>query len=74
MTVYYRRDAEEMPSTALDSPINYFRTKRLAELEVQRGSERGLDAAVVDEKEREAAFRAGCRAVLDASLAEPPVS
>jgi 2-dehydro-3-deoxygalactonokinase len=36
--------------------------------------ERGLDAAVVDEKEREAAFRAGCRAVLDASLAEPPVS
>lgn len=29
--------------------------------------ERGLDPFVVDEKEREAAFRAGCRAVLEAS-------
>jgi nucleoside-diphosphate-sugar epimerase len=43
-----RRISEEMPSTALDSPINYFRTKRLAELEVQRGSERGLDAVILN--------------------------
>lgn len=34
--------------------------------------ERGLDPVFVDEREREAAFRAGCRAVLDASLVEPP--
>ncbi len=42
------RISEDMPSTALDSPINYFRTKRLAELEVQRGSERGLDAVILN--------------------------
>jgi len=42
------RISEEMSSTALDSPINYFRTKRLAELEVQRGRERGLDAVILN--------------------------
>jgi nucleoside-diphosphate-sugar epimerase len=39
---------EQTPSSALDSPINYFRTKRLAELEVQRGSELGLDAVILN--------------------------
>jgi nucleoside-diphosphate-sugar epimerase len=43
-----RRISEEMPSTALDSPINYFRSKRLAELEVQHGCERGLDAVILN--------------------------
>ena len=42
------RITEEMRSTALDSSINYFRTKRLAELEVQRGIERGLDAVILN--------------------------
>ena len=35
------RITEEMRSTALDSSINYFRSKRLAELEVQRGNRAG---------------------------------
>jgi nucleoside-diphosphate-sugar epimerase len=39
---------EESRSTALDSSINYFRTKRLAELEVQRGIEHGLDAVMLN--------------------------
>jgi nucleoside-diphosphate-sugar epimerase len=39
---------EEMRSTALESSINYFRSKRLAELEVQRGCERGLDAVILN--------------------------
>ena len=43
-----RRITEEMRSTALDSSINYFRSKRLAELEVQRGIERGLDAVILN--------------------------
>jgi nucleoside-diphosphate-sugar epimerase len=42
------RITEEMRSTALDSSINYFRSKRLAELEVERGSERGLDAVILN--------------------------
>jgi nucleoside-diphosphate-sugar epimerase len=42
------RITEESRSTALDSSINYFRTKRLAELEVQRGIERGLDAVILN--------------------------
>jgi nucleoside-diphosphate-sugar epimerase len=42
------RITEEMRSTALDSSINYFRSKRLAELEVQRGIERGLDAVILN--------------------------
>lgn len=42
------RITEEMRSTALDSSINYFRSKRLAELEVQRGGERGLDAVILN--------------------------
>jgi len=42
------RITEGMRSTALDSSINYFRSKRLAELEVQRGIERGLDAVILN--------------------------
>ncbi len=39
---------EEMRSTALGSSINYFRTKRLAEIEVERGIEQGLDAVILN--------------------------
>jgi len=42
------RISEEMPSTALDSSINYFRTKRLAELEVHRAIQQGLDAVILN--------------------------
>jgi nucleoside-diphosphate-sugar epimerase len=42
------RITEEMRSTALDSSINYFRSKRLAELEVQRAAEQGLDAVILN--------------------------
>jgi len=42
------RIGEESRSTALASSINYFRTKRLAELEVERGIERGLDAVILN--------------------------
>jgi nucleoside-diphosphate-sugar epimerase len=42
------RITEDSPSTALDSPINYFRTKRLAELEIHRGIEQGLDAVIMN--------------------------
>ena len=42
------RITEETQSTALDSRINYFRTKRLAELEVHRGIEQGLDAVIMN--------------------------
>ncbi len=43
-----RRITEETQSTAPNSRINYFRTKRLAELEVHRGIEQGLDAVIVN--------------------------
>jgi nucleoside-diphosphate-sugar epimerase len=39
---------EEMTSTALDSSINYFRSKRLAEIEVHRAIQRGLDALILN--------------------------
>jgi nucleoside-diphosphate-sugar epimerase len=39
---------ETTRSTALDTPINYFRTKRLAEEEVDRGIANGLDAVIVN--------------------------
>ena len=32
----------------VEAGINYFRSKRLAELEVQRGGERGLDAVILN--------------------------
>ena len=42
------RIAEETTSTALESSINYFRTKRLAEIEVLQAVERGLDAVILN--------------------------
>lgn len=39
---------EETPSNAKEVPINYFRTKALAEDEVRKGIERGLDAVIVN--------------------------
>jgi len=39
---------EESPSTALDSIINYWRTKRFAEQKVRQGIERGLDAVILN--------------------------
>ena len=39
---------EAAPSNALASPVNYERTKRLAELEVDKGIARGLDAVIVN--------------------------
>jgi nucleoside-diphosphate-sugar epimerase len=42
------RVTEKSRSTALKSRINYFRTKRLAELEVHRGIGQGLDAVIVN--------------------------
>jgi nucleoside-diphosphate-sugar epimerase len=42
------RVTETSRSTALQSRINYFRTKRLAELEVHRGIGQGLDAVIVN--------------------------
>ena len=42
------RITEDTTSTALDSSINYFRTKRLAELEVLQAVERGLDAVILN--------------------------
>jgi nucleoside-diphosphate-sugar epimerase len=42
------RVTEETTSSALDSSINYFRTKRLAEREVLQAVERGLDAVILN--------------------------
>ena len=42
------RITEKMKSSALHSKINYFRTKRLAELEVHEGIKKGLDAVIVN--------------------------
>ena len=42
------RITEDTTSSALDSSINYFRTKRLAELEVLQAVERGLDAVILN--------------------------
>lgn len=42
------RVTEETTSSALHSSINYFRTKRLAELEVLQAVEQGLDAVILN--------------------------
>ncbi len=42
------RITEETRSSALQAPLNYFRTKRLAELEVERGIQLGLDAVILN--------------------------
>ena len=39
---------EETRSNAIDSPMNYNRTKYLAEIEVRRGIDRGLDAVIIN--------------------------
>lgn len=39
---------EQTPSTAMACPINYSRTKHLAELEVRKGVDRGLDAVLMN--------------------------
>lgn len=39
---------EETQSNAIRSPLNYYRTKYLAEMEVRRGIDQGLDAVMVN--------------------------
>jgi len=39
---------EQSPSTALTARINYFRSKRKAELEVHQGIAKGLDAVILN--------------------------
>ena len=46
--LHRERITEQTPSTAADSWINYLRSKRLAELEVLRAIEDGLDAVIVN--------------------------
>jgi nucleoside-diphosphate-sugar epimerase len=43
-----QRITEKCRSTALESSINYFRTKRLAELEVHAGIRAGLEAVILN--------------------------
>jgi nucleoside-diphosphate-sugar epimerase len=45
---HQNRIDEETPSNAIHSPINYFRTKYLAEVEVHKGIEKGLDAVMIN--------------------------
>ena len=42
------RITEETRSSASDSTINYFRTKRQAELEIEHGIQEGLDAVILN--------------------------
>jgi nucleoside-diphosphate-sugar epimerase len=42
------RITEQTRSTALQAPINYFRTKRLAEIEVHQAIQQGLDAVILN--------------------------
>ena len=43
-----QRIDEETHSNAIHSPINYHRTKYLAEMEVQKGIAKGLDALIIN--------------------------
>jgi dihydroflavonol-4-reductase len=45
---HQQRINEETRSNATNSPLNYNRTKYLAELEVRKGIERGLDAVIIN--------------------------
>lgn len=45
---HQQRINEETRSNAINSPLNYNRTKYLAELEVRKGIERGLDAVIIN--------------------------
>lgn len=39
---------EDTPSNAADSPLNYHRTKHLAEIEIHKGIQKGLDAVMIN--------------------------
>ena len=39
---------ENTPSNAVDSPLNYHRTKHLAEIEIRKGVEKELDAVMIN--------------------------
>ena len=45
---HQQRINEETQSNAIHSPINYHRTKYLAEMEVHKGIEKGLDALIIN--------------------------
>jgi nucleoside-diphosphate-sugar epimerase len=45
---HQQRIDEETQSNAIDSPVNYHRTKYLAEMEVRKGIEKGLDALMIN--------------------------
>jgi nucleoside-diphosphate-sugar epimerase len=45
---HQQRIDEETQSNAIHSPINYHRTKYLAEMEVRKGIEKGLDALMIN--------------------------
>ena len=45
---HQQRIDEETQSNAIHSPINYHRTKYLAEMEVRKGIEKGLDALIIN--------------------------
>jgi dihydroflavonol-4-reductase len=45
---HQQRIDEETQSNAMSSPINYHRTKYLAEMEVRKGIEKGLDALILN--------------------------
>lgn len=45
---HQHRINEETSSNAIDSPLNYARTKYLAELEVRQGINQGLDAVMIN--------------------------
>ncbi|MEE9301264.1 MAG: SDR family oxidoreductase [Alphaproteobacteria bacterium] len=46
--IHDERVSEETPSNAGEVPINYFRTKAMAEEEVRKGIEHGLDAVIIN--------------------------
>lgn len=45
---HQQRINEETQSNAIHSPMNYYRTKYLAEMEVRKGIEKGLDAVMIN--------------------------
>lgn len=45
---HQHRIDEETQSNAINSPINYYRTKYLAEKEVRKGIDQGLDAVMIN--------------------------
>ncbi len=45
---HQQRIDEKTPSNAIQSPMNYYRTKYLAEMEVRKGIEKGLDALMIN--------------------------